>query len=149
MWGIVAILLSQADAGVEGPATIEPVVAAEPPPSFTHKVDMTGYASSRTGYGRSRWSGLISTQDLPQLTELIELNGQLKVSYHEHGFVSADVSLIENLGFDYRSKSDDGHEQFEFTRDAVKPLISLSEIYLLQEITPWLTVLVGKKRITW
>jgi len=25
MWGLVAILLSQADAGVEGPATIEPV----------------------------------------------------------------------------------------------------------------------------
>jgi hypothetical protein len=123
--------------------------AEETPPAFNHKVEMTGYAMSRTGYGRSRWSGLVSTQDLPQWTELVELNGQLKVSYLEHGFVSADVSLVGNFGFDYRSMNADGYEQFELSRDAVKPLIALSEIYLLQEITPWLNVMAGKKRLVW
>src|SRR5206468_241692 len=61
----------------------------------------------------------------------------------------ADVSAIAQFGFDYRSADATGLEQYTPIKDAVRPLISLNELYVLQEVTPWLNVMVGKKRLTW
>jgi hypothetical protein len=135
----------------DAPSTGEAAPAVEAPPEFKHKVETNGYVMNRLGYGRSRWSGLITTENNPQWLEQLELNVQLKVTYHPHGFVYADVSALEQLGFDYRSADQDGFEQSTFMKDAAaaRPLLSLNELYLLQEVTPWFNVMVGKKRLTW
>jgi hypothetical protein len=146
MLGFVLMMLAQdpADAGLEPAPTEESA-----PEEFKHKVEINGYASNRLAFGRSRWSGLIPTTDSPQWLELLELNAQLKVTYHPTGFVYADISAIGQFGFDYRSVDKNGMEQFELTRDSVRPLISLNELYVLHEVTPWLNFMLGKKRIVW
>lgn len=129
----------------------DPVPAEEAPPAFTHKVEVNGYLNSRTGYGRSRWSGIIPTTDIPQWTQMIEANVQLKVTYHPNGFVYTDTSGIGLFGFDYRSIDPAGMERTDFTRDSpsARPLMSINELYLLHEVTPWLNFMLGKKRIVW
>ncbi|MBK7857551.1 MAG: hypothetical protein IPJ65_02775 [Archangiaceae bacterium] len=141
---------SDAAPAAEG-APGEATPAEEPPPGFAHQVEANGYLANRLAYGRSRFSGLISTADLPQWLDLLELNAQLKVSYHPHGFAYADVSAIAQLGLDYRSLDSSGFEQTTMWRDApgVRPLISLNELYVLHEFAPWLNLLIGKKRLTW
>ncbi|MBL8953035.1 MAG: hypothetical protein JNK82_19820 [Myxococcaceae bacterium] len=153
MLGLLLVAVLSADE----PAA-EPAPAADPapeelpsPPTFAKKVEINGYVSNRLGYGRSRWSGLIPTIDSPQWLDMTELNGQLKVSYHEHGFAYVDLSAIALVGFDYRYMNDEGVEEYQLTRDAAaaRPLISINEAYVLQEAAPWLNFLVGKKRIVW
>jgi hypothetical protein len=133
----------------EAPAAV--TTPADAPTPFAHKVDINGYASSRTTYGRSRFSGLISTADLPQWSELLELNVQLKVHYTPNSFVYADVSAIGQAGFDFRTADKDGNQIASPDHDvvALHPLVSINELYVLHEFAPWLNLMVGKKRLTW
>lgn len=124
---------------------------ADEAPAFVHKVEVNGYVSSRTTYGRSRFSGLIPTSDLPQWSELLELNAQLKVFYRPQSFVYADVSGIAQAGFDYRTADKDGNQITAPSHDVptLHPLVSINELYVLHEFAPWLNLMVGKKRLVW
>lgn len=158
--------LNTPDGGITGvdPTVAEPPVPAEPqpepqpeptpeepPPAFTHRTDINGYLATRTSYARSRVNGLFPTDDVPQWATLLELNGQLKVTFHPNGFAYADVSLIGQAGFDYRGLDKAGNETFTLLKDpaAVRPLISINELYALYEVAPWLNFMLGKKRIVW
>jgi len=145
MLGLVLIAVLHADDPAPEPAP------EEAPPAFKHTVEINGYVANRLGYGRSRWSGLIPTDDSPQWLNMTELNAQLKVGYHEHGFVYVDTSAIALAGFDYRLMNAEGFEEYQLTRDspAARPLISINEAYVLQEAAPWLNFMIGKKRIVW
>jgi hypothetical protein len=149
--GTDAAPAAEAPAAVTPPADVPTPSAVEAPGPFAHKVDINGYASSRTTYGRSRFSGLISTADLPQWSELIELNVQLKVHYTANSFVYADVSAIGQAGFDFRTADAQGNQITAPDHNvvALNPLVSLNELYVLHEFAPWLNVMVGKKRLTW
>lgn len=146
----------------------EPIVQApepqpDPPPPFAHRVEATGYLSTRGGFSRSHLNGLIPTKDLPQFTGLVELNGQVKVKYVERSFVYGDVSLIAQAGGMFRGTVgvDDKLPRLETDTDgaefavpdhdvaATRPSVSLNELYVLHEFLPALNVLVGKKRLVW
>ncbi len=149
----VSLVLAAAVARAQEPAKEDPAPVEEVPeaPTFTKKVEINGYVSNRLGYGRSRWSGLISTADTPQWLNMTELNGQLKVTYLEHGFAYVDLSAIALIGLDYRLMNAEGTEEYQLTRDspAARPLISINEAYVLQEAAPWLNFMLGKKRLVW
>ncbi len=125
--------------------------AAEPAPPKV--VEINGYADSRTSFTRSRTWGLIPTDDQPQLQELLELNGQLKVSIRPHTYVSADVSLVANFAGVYRSVWDasTGHETIvdDHNTAAAQPVVSINELFFSHEFRPEFNVLIGKKRIVW
>ena len=56
--------------------------------------EVNGYVSSRSQYTRVHPDGLISASELPQLSELLEVNAQVKQTYAERAFVYGDVSLF-------------------------------------------------------
>src|SRR5581483_7852386 len=118
---------------------------------FAHKVDVNGYADNRTTYGRSRFSGLIPTADLPQWSDLLELNVQLKIFYRPNSFVYADVSGIAQAGWDYVTQDPTGNQIAAPSHDvpSLHPLVSINELYVLHEFAPWLNVMLGKKRLVW
>jgi hypothetical protein len=140
-----------------------PELPPEPTPAFAHRVEATGYVSIRGGFSRSHINGLLPTGDLPQLTGLAELNGQVKVKYVERSFVYGDVSLIAQAGGMFRGTvgvdnklpvlptDKDGDEFNVPDHDvaATRPSVSLNELYVLHEFLPALNVLVGKKRVVW
>ncbi len=114
--------------------------------------EVNGYVSSRTSFTRAKVTGLIPTEDLPQWTELLELNAQLKVPYGSKGsFVYADVSVILQGGIDAHGLDAEGKEVSLNSRDfkITQPAVSINELYLLHEYAPWLNFLIGKKRLTW
>src|SRR5687767_7356623 len=92
--------------------------------------DVTGYAESRSGFSRARSAGLLPTNDLPQFTELIEANAQVRHAYRERGFVYGDVSLISQLGSSYRGADAEGNEIVVEDHEvkSVQPLVSLNEL---------------------
>lgn len=116
-----------------------------------HAAEVNGYVSSRTSFTRAKVTGLLPTEELPQWTELVELNVQLKVPYSERSFVYADVSAILQGGIDAHTLSPEGQEVSLDARDfkITQPAVSLNELYLLHEYRPTLNFLLGKKRITW
>ena len=59
--------------------------------------EVNGYLDSRSQLTRVRADGVLPTDALPQLSELIEGNVQLKQTYAERGFVFADLSLFAQL----------------------------------------------------
>ena len=127
----------------------------EPKPSWTGKlhkvVEANGYLNLRGGFTRSRVDGLAPTDSQPQWAGLAELNAQVKVSYLPKSFAYFDVSLIGQLGWDYRGLDAAGKEQGVAATNnaAIQPVVSLNEVYLLHEFVPALNVLVGKKRVVW
>jgi hypothetical protein len=116
-----------------------------------HATEVNGYASSRTSFTRAKVTGLIPTEDLPQWTELVELNAQLKVPYGKASFVYADLSVILQGGIDAHTLDEQGHEVSVNSRDfkITQPTISLNELYLLHEYKPSINILLGKKRLNW
>lgn len=154
---------SAADAGLSPepevtPAPVAPAIGTpEAPPSalaeaFAHHVETNGYLSARGGFSRARATGLIPTNDLPQLTGLVELNGQVKVKYLERSFVYGDLSLIAQAGTMFRGRNDaDGTEVEIADHDvaSLRPAVSLNELYVLHEFLPELNLMVGKKRLVW
>lgn len=128
-----------------------PVEAAEPAVVERRPVEVNGYLSSRTTYSRSRVSGLIATDDMPQVSELLELNAQLKIPYARGSFVYADASALLSVAGGYRGINNAGDEVVLPSKDVsqVRPAFVLSELYLLHEFAPQFNALVGKKRINW
>lgn len=146
--------LPLADAGVEPPdAGAEP--PPEPPPAeapaWKKVVEATGYLDSRSQYSRSRTWGLVPTDELPQLQELLELNLQVKVMARPHTYVYGDVSLVGSFAGNYRGADADGNEVVLPDRNSAlaQPIVSINELYFSHEFLPELNVLVGKKRIAW
>jgi hypothetical protein len=137
--------------GTPDPVVTPPEAAPEPAPSWIHKVEATGYFSARAGWSRSHIGGLVPTDDLPQLSLLGELNGQVKVKYLERSFIYGDVSLIAQAGGFFRGTDKDGNEVDvrDHNLPAIQPAVSINELYVLHEFLPALNVLVGKKRIVW
>ena len=113
--------------------------------------EVNGYLSSRSQFTRVRVDGLLSPEDMPQGTQLLELNGQIRQHYLERAFVYGDVSLFGQVAWDYRGVDAQGREVRLAERDpaAARPLVSVNEIYLSHEFLPELNVLVGKKRVVW
>jgi hypothetical protein len=113
--------------------------------------EVTGYVESRTQYQRSRVAGLLPTDSLPELQQLLELNVQPRQEYRPGGFVSADLSLFLQAAGRYRGLDGEGREVSVAEREssAARPLVSLNELYVSHEVVPQLHLLAGKKRITW
>lgn len=151
--------LSSPDAPVETPVVEPPTDAGipnpdpapEPLPSFAHTVEMNGYAALRGTFTKARVGGLLPSNDVPQLSALLELNGQLKVKYLPTGFVYGDLSVIGQAAGNYKTANAAGEEMPVPEHDVAsfRPLISLNELYLLHEFIPELNVMVGKRRIVW
>ncbi|MDX2012396.1 MAG: hypothetical protein SFW67_19525 [Myxococcaceae bacterium] len=144
---------AEAPAPDAGPSVAEGPAAAPPPaPSPLKKVvDVTGYGMSRTQFTRARPWGLVPTNDIPQLQQLLEFNAQVKVSVKGHSYLSTDVSLIANFGGFYRGTDTNGREVALADRSSpqVQPIVSINEFFVSHEFLPELNVLVGKKRIVW
>ena len=123
--------------------------AGDAPPASPNAVN--GYVDSRSQLTRAKVFGVIPTGDLAQLDELLEANLQLRHHYGEHGFVYADVSGFARAAGNFRSLGPDGQEQVASAHDvsAYRPLFSLNELYLSQELGASLNLLLGKKRVVW
>lgn len=135
---------------------VTPMPAPEPDPQpepapFIHKVEATGYLSGRGAFSRSQVHGLIPADDQPQFTGLVELNGQLKVSFRERSFVYGDISLIAQAAGNFRGVDKNDLEYIIPDHDvpANRPLVSLNELYALHEFFPELNLMLGKKRVVW
>ncbi|MCA2978749.1 MAG: hypothetical protein INH41_12915 [Myxococcaceae bacterium] len=142
------------DAGAALPevaATPSTGAPADEPPSAKKVVDVTGYGMSRTQFTRARPWGLLPTNDVPQLQQLLEFNAQVKVSVKERSYLSTDVSLIGSFGGFYRGVDGAGREVALPDRASpqVQPIVSVNEFFVAHEFRPELNVLVGKKRIVW
>ncbi|HEX8819515.1 MAG TPA: hypothetical protein VF794_06285 [Archangium sp.] len=113
--------------------------------------EVTGYVESRTQYQRSRVTGLVPTEDQPELQQLLELNVQPRQEYRPGGFVAADLSLFLQAAGRYRGLDADGREVSVQAREAsaARPLVSLNELYVSHEVVPQLHLLAGKKRLIW
>lgn len=148
---IIAGLFGFAALGQDAPAVPGPIAEPDVSPSFLHRVEANGYFSLRGAFTRARVAGLIPTDDLPQLSGLAELNGQVKVSFRERSFVYADLSLLAQAAGNFRSVDKDGNETVVAEHDtgSNRPAVSLNELYLLHEFVPELNVMVGKKRVVW
>jgi hypothetical protein len=121
--------------------TAAPALAAE----------VTGYVESRTQYSRSRVDGLLPTDALPEVQQLLELNVQPRHEYRPGGFVAADLSLFLQAAGRYRGLDTEGREVGVPAREASasRPFVSLSELYVSHEVVPALHLLAGKKRVLW
>ncbi|HYX92046.1 MAG TPA: hypothetical protein VE782_10820 [Myxococcaceae bacterium] len=113
--------------------------------------EVNGYLSSRSQFTRAPPGGLVSTEDLPQAAELLELNGQVRQAFLGRALVYGDVSLFGQVAWDYRGVDGDGREVKLPDRDApaARPLVSVNELYLGYEFRPELNLLAGKKRVVW
>ena len=144
----------ETDAGSPGDAVAP---ASEPEPFFKKVVDVTGYGMSRTQFTRARPWGLLPTNDIPQLQQLVEFNVQVKVNVRPHSFFSSDVSLIASFGGYFGDDAGkpvfDGQGREVALADKaspqVQPIVSINELFVSHEFIPELNVLVGKKRIVW
>ncbi len=88
---------------------------------------------------------------MPQVDELLEFNVQVKHGYAERGFVSGDLSLFARFAGSFVTADAEGNRVPVPDHDvpALRPLVSLNELYLSQEVRPELNLLAGKKRIVW
>ncbi len=113
--------------------------------------EVTGYVESRTQYQRARLDGLLPTDALPELQQLLELNVQPRHEYRPGGFVLADLSLFLSAAGRYRGLDAGGSEVSvpESDASAARPLVSLNELYVSHEVVPQLHLLAGKKRLIW
>jgi hypothetical protein len=113
--------------------------------------EVSGYVESRTEYQRSRVTGLVSTEEQPEVRQLLEFNVQPRHAYREGGFVSADLSLFLQSAGRYRGLDTGGREVglAERASAAAVPLVSLNELYVSHQVLPQLQLLVGKKRLVW
>jgi hypothetical protein len=113
--------------------------------------EVNGYLSSRSQFTRVRPAGLLSAEEMPQATQLLELNGQVRQPFLERALVYGDVSLFGQVAWDYRGVDAEGREVKLPDRDlpGARPLVSVNEIYLSYEVRPELNLLVGKKRAVW
>jgi hypothetical protein len=140
------------DAGV--PSPLEAVVAPPEPVAVEAPkkvVEATGYVDSRTSFTRARTWGLVPTDDLPQVQELIEFNAQVKVKLRERTYLSSDVSLVGNISGEYHSRDLSGADVRldDHNSSQALPVVSLNELFFFHEFAPQFNVLVGKKRVVW
>jgi len=113
--------------------------------------EVQGYLDTRVQFTRSRVDGVMDTRDQPELWVLLEGNVQLKHAYAERGFVSADLSLFAQAAGIFRTLDENGNEVVvaDHPVPASTPLVSLSEMYLSQDVRPELNLLLGRKRVVW
>jgi hypothetical protein len=113
--------------------------------------EVTGYVESRTQYSRSRVTGLLPTDSLPEVQQLLELNVQPRVEYRPGGVVASDLSLFLQAAGRYRGLDANNQEvSVPVTEDsAASPLVSLNELYVSHEVVPAFNLLAGKKRVIW
>lgn len=134
------------------PEVAPPEELAAPAKSSWEKViEATGYLASRFSWTRARTWGLLPTDDLPQVQELLELNTQVRVKVRERSYLYTDLSLIGNFAGHYRAKNSDGVEVLldDHNSPQAQPSFSINELYVFHEFVPELNVLVGKKRVVW
>jgi hypothetical protein len=125
------------------------LIAALPLAAFGAEVN--GYADSRSTVQSPYAKGLLPSDDTPAFLQLFEANAQVKQGYAERGFVYGDVSLLTQVTSGFRGLSDTG-EEIQLADHDVKslhPLVSLNELYVSHEVRPELSLLLGKKRVTW
>jgi hypothetical protein len=113
--------------------------------------EVNGYVESRTQYTRARVDGVLSTESLPELQQLLEFNVQVRQEYRPGGLVSADLSLFLQAAGHYRTLDAQQQEVGVAPSQsaAAQPIASINELYLHHELRSWLNVLVGKKRFVW
>lgn len=113
--------------------------------------EVNGYVESRSQYTRAKVDGVLPTDTVPELQQLLEFNAQLRQEYGASGFVSADLSLFLQAAGRYRGL-DAQQREVPVTPSgsaAPEPIASINELYLHHDFFPWLNVLVGKKRLLW
>ncbi len=113
--------------------------------------EVNGYLESRTQYTRARVGGVLPTDSLPELQQLLELNTQVRQEYVPGSFISADLSLFLQAAGRYRGLDEQQREVGVTPNEsaAPQPIASINELYLHHEFLPALNVLVGKKRFVW
>jgi hypothetical protein len=129
-------------------AASAPVATSEPAKKL---VEATGYVDSRSSFTRAKTWGLVPTDDLPQLQELVEFNAQVKVKLRERTYLSSDVSLIGNVSGEYHGRDANGADVRLDDHNSAQglPVVSINELFLFHEFVPQLNVVLGKKRVVW
>lgn len=123
-------------------------------PSSSKKVtaEVNGYVDNRIQYAHINPNvSLIPTINQPSITEILEGNIQLKISFGSKAFVYSDVSLIYQNGWLFYDKDGSGGRTRIDDHDVptLRPTIIPSELYVSVSPRPWLNILLGKKRIIW
>jgi hypothetical protein len=113
--------------------------------------EVNGYAAGRSFLQNPQPRGLLPTDDVPIFLQLFEVNGQLKQTYAERGFLYGDVSMLTQVTSGFRGLNDEGEAAYLPDHDvkSLHPLASLNELYVSHDVRPELNLLLGKKRITW
>jgi hypothetical protein len=155
---ILAALLWLAPAGAGAQETLDDLDKAKPaePLEMGSKEgkatsEVNGYAANRLQYGHVHTGGLIPTEDIPSITELLEGNIQLKVSFGKDAFAYADLSVFFQTAGLYYTEDAAGRRVGVPDHDvaSLHPLIVPAELYASFSPRPWLALLAGRKRITW
>jgi hypothetical protein len=138
----------ETEVGTGTPAASQSPEVEEAPPK---RAEANGYVLGRFSYTRPRTWGLLPTNEVPTISALLEVNGQVKFKYWRESKVYGDVSLVGQMGFLYRTRNADGEVVDAQPQDvaSVRPLVSINELYIHQETVPALTFTVGKKRVSW
>lgn len=113
---------------------------------------VNGYLNQRFGFSAIDPSPAISTRDTPALSEVLEVNTQLKLSLPAlGGFAYSDLSLLYQNGWVFYERDASGGRRQLANHDvpSLRPMVVASELYVSSAPRPWLNVLVGKKRVTW
>lgn len=129
-------------------AASSPAAEAPLPSAWSKVLEVTGYVDSRTSFTRARTWGLLPTDDLPQLQEMLELNTQVRVKVRERSYLYSDVSLVANAAGQYHGRDAAGQDVQVENRPAL-PVVSLNELYVFHDFVPQLNLVVGKKRVVW
>lgn len=114
--------------------------------------EVNGYADNRIQYGYINPNhSPFSTVNQPSITEIIEGNIQLKISLSDRAFLYTDLSIIYQNGWLFYDRNAMGERVRIDDHDVatLRPFVVPSELYASYSPRPWVSFLLGKKRIIW
>jgi hypothetical protein len=130
----------------------KPAAAAAAPAEAKAGAQVNGYIDNRFSYSLIDPATPAPTQDVPSLLELAEANLQLRVDLGAATrFAYLDLSLFYQGGWLFYSDDGNGGRKDVANHDVpgLRPFIVPSELFVSVTPRPWLSLLAGKKRITW
>ena len=132
-----------------GGGTSETTSAA--PQAVKAETEVYGYVMDRFTFGWVDLEALAASVDLPQITNLIEANVQLRRPLWSNAFIAADASAFFQQGGWFVMKDADGRRVSAVDHEVVQllPSVVLSELYLSYSPVPNLNFLIGKRRVVW
>jgi hypothetical protein len=118
----------------------------------SYGVHINGYVTNTFEVGRTRATGLISTDRIPQMLDTTEVNLVVKQEFESQTTLYGDISLWGKVAGRFEGQNTQGH-RVSLTpsrpSDAKAAGLSLHEMYFSHHVIPRLSVLLGRKRLVW